>query len=72
MSGPNFGWTLGPFLYTMSGTIGVAIIAVEPNIPAIALSSGNNDTIPYTEVNVTTNLGLKDPATITAQLEQAS
>lgn len=68
LSGPNFGWTVGPFFYTVSGTVGAAITAIERGIPAIAFSSGNNIPIPYTWVNATTKVGLRDPATITARL----
>lgn len=59
---------MGPFFYTVSGTVGAAITAIERGIPAIAFSSGNNIPVPYTWVNATTKVGLRDPATITARL----
>ncbi|KAK0750304.1 survival protein sure-like phosphatase/nucleotidase, partial [Schizothecium vesticola] len=68
LSGPNFGWTVGPFFYTVSGTVGAAITAIERGIPAIAFSSGNDMPVPYTWVNASTKVGLRDPATITARL----
>jgi 5'-nucleotidase len=68
MSGPNFGWNLGPFLYTLSGTIGATYTAVERGIPGIAFSGGYSVQTPYFLVNSTTAAGLKDPATIQGQL----
>ena len=68
MSGPNFGWNLGPFLYTVSGTIGATYTAVERGIPGIAFSGGYGIQTPYFSVNTTTAAGLKDPATIQGQL----
>ncbi|KAK1753580.1 acid phosphatase [Echria macrotheca] len=68
ISGPNSGWTLGPFVYTLAGSIGATIAAMERGIPAISLSSGNTDSIPFTWVNASTKVGLDDPATITARL----
>ncbi|KAK3312971.1 5'/3'-nucleotidase sure [Apodospora peruviana] len=68
ISGPNFGWELGPFLYTISGTVGATYAAIERGIPAIAFASGNDVPIPYYWVNATTTVGLQDPATITARL----
>ncbi|RDW68384.1 SurE-like protein [Coleophoma crateriformis] len=47
LSGPNFGWNLGPFLYTLSGTIGATYTAVERGIPAIAYSGGYAVQTPY-------------------------
>lgn len=71
ISGPNSGWTLGPFIYTLSGTIGAAITAIERGIPAISFSSGNTDPAPFNWVNASTKVGLQDPATITAHLAAA-
>ncbi|KAK5662662.1 hypothetical protein OQA88_8578 [Cercophora sp. LCS_1] len=68
ISGPNPGWALGPFVYTISGSIGATIVAIERGIPAIALSSGNTERVPYNGVSVRSKVGLQDPATITAQL----
>ncbi|KAL0947264.1 hypothetical protein HGRIS_013385 [Hohenbuehelia grisea] len=64
VSGPNEGSNLGPFLYTLSGTIGAAYASVERSIPAIALSAGNG-----THRSFTTNTGSKtDPANIAGRL----
>ncbi|TVY13801.1 Acid phosphatase [Lachnellula arida] len=68
LSGPNYGWNLGPFLYTLAGTLGATYTAVERGIPAIAISGGYSVQTPYYDVNTTTKAGLKDPATIMAQL----
>jgi 5'-nucleotidase len=68
MSGPNFGWNLGPFLYTLSGTIGAIYTAVERGIPGISFSAGHEVQPPYYYVNATASAGLKDPATITGEL----
>jgi 5'-nucleotidase len=68
MSGPNFGWNLGPFLYTLSGTIGATYTVVERGIPGIVFSAGYGVQTPYYDVNATTNAGLKDPATIVGEL----
>ena len=71
VSGPNFGDNLGPFLYTLSGTIGATYAAVERSLPAIAFSGGNNGQRSYKEINKTTPSGYPDPATIDAQLSVA-
>ncbi|KAG5354812.1 Acid phosphatase [Yarrowia sp. B02] len=42
VSGPNEGWNLGPFVYTLSGTEGAMYTSVLRGLPAIAFS-GNND-----------------------------
>ncbi len=68
ISGPNAGWTLGPFVYTLSGAMGATIAAVERGIPTVAFSSGNSDPAPFSWVNASTKVGLQDPATITARL----
>lgn len=39
VSGPNEGQNLGPFLYTLSGTVGASYVSVERSIPAIAFSA---------------------------------
>ncbi|KAF2842258.1 acid phosphatase [Patellaria atrata CBS 101060] len=41
LTGPNFGNNLGPFLFTLSGTLGAAYTAVERSVPAIAFSGSN-------------------------------
>ncbi|KAF2454868.1 survival protein sure-like phosphatase/nucleotidase [Lineolata rhizophorae] len=70
VTGPNTGHNLGPFVFTLSGTVGAAYAAVSRNVPAIAVSAGDvaGGHRPYTEVNETTPAGLKDPATIHAEL----
>ena len=71
VSGPNFGDNLGPFLYTLSGTIGATYAAVERSLPAIAFSGGNDGQRSYKEINKTTPSGYPDPATVDAQLSVA-
>lgn len=71
VSGPNFGDNLGPFLYTLSGTIGATYAAVERSLPAIAFSGGNGGQRSYKEINKTTLSGYPDPATVDAQLSVA-
>lgn len=68
IAGPNEGTNLGPFLYTLSGTLGYTYVSVGRDIPAIAFSSGNSEHRAYTEVNKTTPSGHPDPATIQGQL----
>ncbi|KAK3385898.1 survival protein sure-like phosphatase/nucleotidase [Podospora didyma] len=68
LSGPNAGWNLDQFPYTIAGAIGASYVAIERDIPAIAFFSGNNVPMPYFWVNATTRAGLQDPATITARL----
>jgi len=64
VSGPNEGSNNGPFLYTLSGTIGASYASVERGIPAIALSAGNG-----THRSFTTNTGAAtDPANIAGKL----
>ncbi|KAH9857786.1 5'/3'-nucleotidase sure [Lenzites betulinus] len=64
VSGPNEGQNNGPFLYTLSGTIGATYTAVERGIPAIAFSAGNS-----THRSFTTNTGdASDPANLAAQV----
>ncbi|KAJ3482505.1 hypothetical protein NLI96_g6947 [Meripilus lineatus] len=64
VSGPNEGKNNGPFVYTLSGTIGAAYNAVGRGIPAIAFSAGNN-----THRSFTTNTGAADdPANIVGRL----
>ncbi|KAF7796743.1 hypothetical protein EIP86_007926 [Pleurotus ostreatoroseus] len=64
VAGPNEGQNNGPFLYTISGTIGATYAAVERGIPGIAISAGNG-----THRSFTTNTGkADDPANIAARL----
>ena len=58
VSGPNFGTNLGPYLYTLSGTIGTTHVAVERSPPAIAFSGGNGRQRSQEEVNKTNLLRL--------------
>jgi len=62
VAGPNEGGNLGPFLYTLSGTIGSTYAAVERGIPGIAFSAANSTHRPYTSVS-----GTNDIATLNAQ-----
>ncbi|KAE8210054.1 hypothetical protein CF319_g3718 [Tilletia indica] len=39
VSGPNEGNNLGPFIFTLSGTVGATYTAVERGVPAIAFSA---------------------------------
>lgn len=71
VAGPNFGDNLGPFLYTLSGTIAASYAAVERSLPAIAFSGGNDGQRSYKEINKTTPSGYPDPATVDAQLSVA-
>jgi len=59
---------MGPFLYTLAGTLGATYTAVERGIPAIGISGAYSVQTPYYWVNETTAAGLKDPATIMGQL----
>ncbi|KAJ9624745.1 hypothetical protein H2204_010647 [Knufia peltigerae] len=68
VGGPNYGTNLGPFLYTLSGTMGGTYGAVGRNLPAISYSGGNSEQRAYTWINETTKSGQPDPATIHAQL----
>ncbi|KAI9851083.1 MAG: hypothetical protein M1838_004515 [Thelocarpon superellum] len=67
VSGPNEGSNLGPFLYTLSGTMGATYAAVARGIPAIAFSAMDGTKRSYTYVNASAPGG-KDPATITGEL----
>ncbi|KAK2624415.1 hypothetical protein QTJ16_006365 [Diplocarpon rosae] len=68
LSGPNYGSNLGAFMFTLAGTLGATYTAVERGIPAIGISAANHEVTSYKSVNRTTAIGLRDPATITAQL----
>jgi 5'-nucleotidase len=65
VAGPNEGSNVGPFLYTLSGTIGSTYAAVERGIPGIAFSAVNSTHRSYTTVpsNSTT-----DVATLNAKV----
>lgn len=69
VSGPNVGQNLGPFLYTISGTMGATYAAVSRGIPAIAFSASSiGGQRSYEWINATTASGYPDPATIHAEL----
>lgn len=68
LSGPNYGLNLGPFLYTLAGTLGATYTAIERGIPAFGFSGDTLVQTPYYWVNETTPAGLKDTATIYGQL----
>lgn len=70
VSGPNFGSNAGPFLYTLSGTMGATYAAVGRGIPGIAFSAFNNNQRSYKTIdrNVTAEGYPVDTATINAQL----
>ncbi|EPE03842.1 acid phosphatase precursor [Ophiostoma piceae UAMH 11346] len=71
MTGPNYGLNVGPFLYSISGTLGATMTALERGIPAIAFAAVYGTHTPYYSVNETTAAGLQDPATITGRLAAA-
>lgn len=50
VTGPNEGTNLGPFLYTLSGTVGASYASVERGYPAIAFSA-STDPRDYTTLN---------------------
>ncbi|KAF2403426.1 5'/3'-nucleotidase sure [Trichodelitschia bisporula] len=69
ITGPNFGTNPGPFMYTMSGTMGAAYSAIGRGVPALALSAdsygpGRN----FKGLVAHTQSGWPDPATIIANL----
>lgn len=69
VSGPNVGQNLGPFLYTLSGTMGATYAAVSRGVPAIAFSAASTGgQRSYEWINETTASGYPDPATINAEL----
>ena len=47
VSGVNEGSNLGPLVYTLSGTLGAAYVAVGRGIPAIAVSGQNSTKVNY-------------------------
>ncbi|KAF3932372.1 Exopolyphosphatase [Dactylella cylindrospora] len=63
VTGPNEGSNAGPFVFTLSGTVGAAYAAVSRGIPAIAFSATDFMNRVYTSVNSTS-----DPSTIIAKL----
>lgn len=65
LAGPNFGPNLGPFVYSLSGTLGATYAAVSRSVPGIALS-GSNPSIAYMNVTNSSN-----PATWVAKASYA-
>ncbi|KAK6522430.1 hypothetical protein TWF281_002991 [Arthrobotrys megalospora] len=63
VTGPNEGSNAGPFVFTLSGTVGAAYAAVSRGIPAVAFSATDILNRKYTAVN-----GTNDPATILGKL----
>ncbi|KAJ9112729.1 hypothetical protein QFC22_006231 [Naganishia vaughanmartiniae] len=51
VSGPNEGSNLGPLVFTLSGTLGAAYVAVGRGIPAVAFSAGNSTKRSYKDWN---------------------
>jgi 5'-nucleotidase len=62
VAGPNEGNNLGPFTYTLSGTVGSTYAAVERGIPGIAFSAGNATHRPYTDVKSSTDVAVLNAA----------
>jgi 5'-nucleotidase len=58
VSGPNEGNNAGPFLYTLSGTIGATYAGVERGVPGIAFSAGNSTHRSYTTINGTNDVAI--------------
>ncbi|KAK0522290.1 hypothetical protein OC835_006625 [Tilletia horrida] len=61
VSGPNEGQNLGPFIFTLSGTVGASYTAVERGIPAVAFSAA-------TKPRSYTTLNLDDPTDESIQI----
>ena len=70
VSGPNFGSNAGPFLFTLSGTMGSTYAAVGRGLPGIAFSAANDTQRSYKTVdrNQTEDGYPADIATINAEL----
>ncbi|KAK7459672.1 hypothetical protein VKT23_009653 [Stygiomarasmius scandens] len=64
VSGPNEGQNAGPFLYTLSGTVGATYASVERGIPGVAFSAGNSTHRSFTTLTNDPN----DPANIAGKL----
>ncbi|EKM53971.1 uncharacterized protein PHACADRAFT_257501 [Phanerochaete carnosa HHB-10118-sp] len=64
VAGPNEGGNAGPFLFTLSGTMGATYTSVYRGIPAIAFSAGNSTHRSFTTLTNDTS----DPANIAARL----
>ncbi|CAK7203703.1 hypothetical protein SEUCBS139899_006447 [Sporothrix eucalyptigena] len=68
LAGPNYGLNVGPFLYSISGTLGATQTAIERGIPAIAFAGSYGTQTAYYDIKPSTSAGLQDPATITGRL----
>ena len=68
MTGPNYGLNIGPFLYSISGTLGATQTAIERGIPAIAFAGAYGKHTAYYDIQASTSAGLQDPATIMGRL----
>ncbi|CAK7218500.1 hypothetical protein SBRCBS47491_003525 [Sporothrix bragantina] len=68
MTGPNYGLNVGPFLYSISGTLGATQTAIERGIPAIAFAGSYGTHTAYYDIQSSTSAGLQDPATIMGRL----
>ena len=70
VAGPNFGNNAGPFLFTLSGTMGATYAAVGRGLPAIAFSAANDTQRSYKTIdrNTTSEGYPVDIATINAEL----
>ncbi len=64
VAGPNEGTTIGPYLFTLSGTMGATYTAIERNIPAISVSGSNSNNSFFKDDFPLSNI---HPANINAQ-----
>ncbi|KAI0747817.1 sure-like protein [Daedaleopsis nitida] len=64
VSGPNEGQNNGPFLFTLSGTVGATYVSVERGFPAIAFSAGNSTHRSFNTLTDDSN----DPAVLAANV----
>ncbi|KAK0555570.1 hypothetical protein OC846_000089 [Tilletia horrida] len=65
VSGPNEGNNLGPFIFTLSGTVGATYTAVERGVPAVAFSAA-------TKPRNFSDINFSDPNDESIQLGTAS
>ncbi|KAF2431363.1 sure-like protein [Tothia fuscella] len=69
VNGPRFGTNIGPFMFTLLGTIGATTSAVGHGIPAIAVSAaGCGPSRGFRNILKSTRSGYPDPATLIANL----
>ncbi|KAI0713286.1 5'/3'-nucleotidase sure [Earliella scabrosa] len=64
VSGPNEGLNTGPFVFTLSGTVGATYVSVERGFPAIAFSAANSTHRSFTTLTNDPN----DPANLAAKV----